>query len=846
MFPRLIKILIYIIAGLLVLIFGLYYTREATILVNFKISGVAGSDVAAAGDSAIIFQSIDTSDFVTAPYPSLGDTILTIGDSAALPGIWSRTFNRTAPLGREVPISFKHAGDTISAIIRTHESSAEQFYSIGALIMLRLLISLSYLTVGIWAFLKRSDSGAVRALALFCFAMGSFTITGVRMEMDGFASFDIPLLSGILSYLGIFAIFFGAFWLNLQILFPSPRSFVQKYSAATYATIYAPLSLLLIVANFIERSQLGYIILSLIGLQIGLGFYFLGRNYARTREPMEKRQIRLVLWGTGAGMSGLLVLPILALFAADWVRQQPQIVIIGILIAIFLVLLLSPLSFAYAFGKYRLLEVEGRIRRGTRHFLVTLFLLTAFYVFIYFFSEIFLEFAGIESRTPVLFVALALAVGFAPTQKRLSSLLERWIFPERVRLREMLNDYLRQSLSTTDKDAFWKELENRFRIALKVDAVTPVLRSVDGGNFVHWNGDLTPFTVESRFITEISKLVGRPILRDELEAGRLTEFSPAEREWMDRNQVALVLPMVLRSELIGFLGIGLKSEKKDFEPADMEILKSLAYQTAVAAENITLLEESAEKKRLEAEMSIARRVQEGMLPQTIPVRPGLLIAARSRFCTEVAGDYYDVIEHDAARTVLAIGDVSGKGAGAALLMSNVQASLRTAVGVATDYGDTGSNISLAEIVAKINRLIHRNSQPEQFITFFVALFDPQTKTLKYVNAGHNPPLVARRGQKCEELLSGGILLGAVPEMVYEEAVVNLYSGDILFMYTDGLSESTNAGDEMFGEERIKKFLCANIEQPPERLLQLLEEEVARFAGNKPLADDFTLLAAKVQ
>lgn len=843
---NLIKILIYIIAVLLILIFGLYYTREATILVNFKISGVAGSDVSAAGDSAIIFQSIDTSDFVTTPYPSLGDTILTIGDSAALPGAWSQTFNKTSPPGREVPISFKHAGDTVRTILRTHSASAEQFYSIGALITLRLLISLSYLAVGIWAFLKRPDSGAVRALALFCFAMGSFTITGVRMEMDGFAAFNIPLMSGILNNLGILAIFFGAFWLNLQILFPSPRTFAQKYPVATYVIIYAPLILMLIVANFLEIRLLGYIILTLIGLQIGLGFYFLGRNYARTREPLEKRQIRLVLWGTGAGMTGLLVLPILAFLAGDWVRQQPQIVIIGILIAIFLVLLLSPLSFAYAFGKYRLLEVEGRIRRGTRHLLVTLFLLTTFYVFVYFFSEIFLEFAGIESRTPVLFVALALAVGFAPTQKKLSSLLENRIFPERVRLREMLNDYLRQSLSTTDKEAFWRELENRFRMALKVDAVTPVLRSAGGGHFVHWNGDKTPFTNESPFIISISRLGGRPILRDELEAGRLTEFSSAEKEWMDRNQVALVLPMVLRSELIGFMGIGLKSENKDFEPADMEILKSLAYQTAVAAENITLLEESAEKKRLEAEMSIARRVQEGMLPQTIPSRPGLQIAALSRFCTEVAGDYFDVIEHDAARTVLAIGDVSGKGAGAALLMSNVQASLRTAIGVGTYYVDTGANISLAEIVAKINRLIYRNSQPEQFITFFVALFDPENCTLKYVNAGHNPPLVVRRNGQCEELLSGGILLGAVPDMAYEEEVISLNDGDLIFMYTDGLSESTSPQDEMFGEERIKNFLCANIEQTPDNLLQLLEDEVARFGGNLPLADDFTLLAAKVK
>jgi sigma-B regulation protein RsbU (phosphoserine phosphatase) len=416
----------------------------------------------------------------------------------------------------------------------------------------------------------------------------------------------------------------------------------------------------------------------------------------------------------------------------------------------------------------------------------------------------------------------------------------------------MLSDFLSSSLSTTDKKSFWTELEEKLKVVLQVDTAYPVLRGAGNGQFIHWSGSATPFGSEGDFVNKITKLGNRPIMRDELEASQRVDLSVEEKVWLNANRVALILPMVVRSQLIGFLGIGSKREQRDFEVADFEILQSLSSQIAVAGENIMLLEESVEKKRLEAELSIARKVQEGMLPQHIPPSPGLEIAARSRFCTEVAGDYYDVIVLNKFQTAMAIGDVSGKGAGAALLMSNVQASFRMAIGIesksirtANDASISHHKIGLSSLMSNINDLICESSQPEQFITFFAAVYDCRNEILTYVNAGHNPPLLISKDGDITELPIGGILLGAADGMMYDEGKLKVIEGDLIFLYTDGLSEATNVEGEMFGEERIKEFLAHNRNLSPELILQKLEEEVIGFTKNPQLSDDFTLLAARV-
>ena len=152
---------------------------------------------------------------------------------------------------------------------------------------------------------------------------------------------------------------------------------------------------------------------------------------------------------------------------------------------------------------------------------------------------------------------------------------------------------------------------------------------------------------------------------------------------------------------------------------------------------------------------------------------------------------------------------------------------------------------LAEIVGQINDLIYENTTPDQFITFFVGVFDNRESTFAYVNAGHNPPVVVRDNGNIEELGEGGMLLGAFPNAVYEQGSVVLNKGDLLFLYTDGVSEAENDDKDMYGEERIKGFLAANCRLPASELLTNLESDVERFVGDTSFDDDFTLVAAQV-
>lgn len=163
-------------------------------------------------------------------------------------------------------------------------------------------------------------------------------------------------------------------------------------------------------------------------------------------------------------------------------------------------------------------------------------------------------------------------------------------------------------------------------------------------------------------------------------------------------------------------------------------------------------------------------------------------------------------------------------------------SLRTAVGMGS---------ALDELVARVNNLIHRNTPPEQFITFFVSIYDSKTSQLTYVNAGHNPPMLLRQNGEPRALDKGGLILGCLPAMRYEQETLTLRADDLIIMYTDGVSEATNAKDEMFGDQGICDFVCTRQTQPVKQILSALENEVVQFRGEDTFDDDFTLLLMRV-
>ena len=828
---------IIILTGLfLVAIYALILTRETSMIMNYKDSGVIQSEVSFHGDSAIVFVKIDTADYVTRPVPAVGDTLYKIEDSLASRILFRDNFYTPRPPGTIKVISFISGTDTIAATMQTSRAKTGEVILFLVLTLFRLLTAFAYIGLGFWALAKRPDSGGVRALVLFSFSMAALMAFFINLGLDNYTTLKIPFRDALSTIMSTFGMLFGTFWLNLQLLFPEPKKFIKERPALTYILIYVPTLTLFILARIFSSDTIAYLLVPLGIGQISLGFVLLAREGARTKNPLIKRQVRLVSWGSGIGLGYFLLMILSGIFFKDHLKDLSEVFIISVVLTLFTTLLMSPLSFAYAFGRYRLLEVEGRVRRTTRYLAVFVLILLGLLVVIYFVNSALVTVFGTGSNLPVIIIALLLVIGFATIQGKIKSSIDRWIYPERSRLRNMLQDFLGNALFSSDRNTFWKELQHRLKQTLNVDIICPVLQAAEGGTYTVYGGDITPFTDKSDFINEVSKNPRRPVMRDEVIAADIVSITDPEKDWFEQNKIAVVLPMATRAELKGFLAIGYKAENRDFEPADFEILQLLTSQVAMADENMRLLEDNVEKKRLEGEMQIARQVQEGMLPHDLPETPGLEVAARSLFCYEVAGDYYDIARVDDDRTVLAIGDVSGKGAGAALLMSNLQASFRTTVEM---------DIPLTRMVTGMNELIYRNSQPDQFITFFVCIYDRSSRRLTYVNAGHNPPYLFGRDGRIEELTDGGILLGAAPGMSYQMGQKQLQPDDCLFLFTDGLSEAWSEQDEMYGEQRIVEFLKKHCTESSASILTGLEADVKEFIGTKPLLDDFTVIVARV-
>jgi phosphoserine phosphatase RsbU/P len=267
-----------------------------------------------------------------------------------------------------------------------------------------------------------------------------------------------------------------------------------------------------------------------------------------------------------------------------------------------------------------------------------------------------------------------------------------------------------------------------------------------------------------------------------------------------------------------------------------------AEQTALAQEVARLTtaigREMAQRERLNRELEIAKEVQEHLFPQRLPSVPGLDYCGRCRPAREVGGDYYDFLELAGGRLGIAIGDVSGKGIGAALMMASLEASLRAQASVGRD---------LNELMKQVNTLVYEASSPNRYATLFYAEYDPQSHQLTYVNAGHNPPLILRKsaaGWKVSRLETGGPVIGVL-QLCYQQETFPLEPGDLAVLFTDGVSESMNGRNEEWGEHRLIEFVKTCHGLPALEVMNRILVAAEAFAAGAPQHDDMTLVVLRV-
>jgi phosphoserine phosphatase RsbU/P len=340
---------------------------------------------------------------------------------------------------------------------------------------------------------------------------------------------------------------------------------------------------------------------------------------------------------------------------------------------------------------------------------------------------------------------------------------------------------------------------------------------------------------------QISTTVRERVLRrKESLLVRDAQLDQALREHMSiveqKVRSMIAVPLQTNDRVIGLIYVDSPHLIREFSREDLNLLTVMANVAAIRIEHARLNEIEEAERAMAKDMQQAAIIQQRLLPEKAPTAPGLDIAGRTKACRTVGGDYYDYLVFPDGRIGILVGDVAGKGMPASLLMSSLQARVQ----VLFEDGD-----DLARKIGRLNKAVSANCPDNRFITFFMGVIDPKTGEFVYTNAGHNPPVVVRADGEFETLTeAGGVILGILPMATYQEARTTLNPGDVLVLFSDGVTEAADPTDDEYGEERLGALVAKMKDRPSEEIVEAIHNTVTAFTQGAPAADDITVVVAR--
>lgn len=297
----------------------------------------------------------------------------------------------------------------------------------------------------------------------------------------------------------------------------------------------------------------------------------------------------------------------------------------------------------------------------------------------------------------------------------------------------------------------------------------------------------------------------------------------------------LAVPLQTNDRVIGLIYLDSPNHIREFSREDLNLLTVMANVAAIRIEHARLNEIEEAERAMNKEMQQAAQIQQGLLPSKAPHVEGLDIAAKTVPARLVGGDYYDFIPFPDGQICMIVGDVAGKGMPASLLMSSLQARVHVL------FEEPNH---LAEKLGRLNKATSANCPDNRFITLFMGILDPKTGELVYSSAGHNPPVLVRANGGYETLSAGGVVLGILPAARYTESRITLDKGDVLVMFSDGVTEAPNPNDEEYGETRLANLVAELAARPAKEIVDAIHASVRTFTEGAPPADDITVMVAR--
>ena len=562
-----------------------------------------------------------------------------------------------------------------------------------------------------------------------------------------------------------------------------------------------------------------------------------------------KRRLRVLFAGAALSLLPLIIFFTIQQLGGDTEASFPR----WFRITVYLSFLLLPITFAYVIVVQRALDIRVVVRQGLQYALASrgiIILQFALSTMLFFFVWGLVTSRSVSALVTGGTVAAGVAGIFLLQggRKRLALWIDRRFFRDAYNAEQILSDLSDQVRTIVEIKPLLEVLTARIASSLHVTQVAVLLAEKEGYRVCHALGFQQ--VCEVALAADAATI---QLLKSDQEPTRVYADDP--NCWLNRSSVSdeerrqipllrpeLLLPLSAKNELLGFMSLGQKLSEAPFSSTDLRLLRSVGAQTGLALEVARLTtaigKEIATRERLNRELEIAREVQEHLFPQRLPTVAGLDYSALCCPARIVGGDYYDFLQLPGGKLGIAIGDVSGKGIGAALMMASLCAALRGQAPIAQ---------TLSHLVETLNNLVYEASSSNRYATFFYSEYDPVTLQLSFVNAGHNPPVILRSsgcGSQIFRLDAGGPPVGLLPNSQFEGSVFALKPGDRMVLFTDGISESMNKDDEEWGEENLiaaAQATCSLAEETVNRIMAAAQA----FAGGAPQHDDMTVVALHV-
>jgi phosphoserine phosphatase RsbU/P len=569
---------------------------------------------------------------------------------------------------------------------------------------------------------------------------------------------------------------------------------------------------------------------------IFLGLISLLCNMFSVSSTDDRRKLKVIVWGTVVGVTPAAFIAL----AQEVFRVEFSF---WLNFAKVILLFLFPLSFAYAVVKHRVLDVPVLLKRSARYFVVErgfVFLILAISVgATLWFAQAFSRHFSAASKAAIPVGAtfgVLMITGATQVHRRVRTRLDRAFFRSSYDAQQILEELAARALTVTTREELAALLQQNIWDALHPQTMFVYLDS-GAGQFHAYAGNPPAEAITLSPKAEVIAMLA--------EHARPLELAPDE---VQGTQLQALRPECLvpirgssDGQLQGGIVLGSRLSEEPYSTSDRRLLASVASQAGIAMRSITLAEKMAERmeaeRRSEQEMQIARQVQSRLLPQQAPSLRTLDCAGKCIQTRAVGGDYYDFLDFGSGRLGLVLADISGKGMSAALLMANLQANLRGQYALALE--------DVPQLLRSVNRLFYKNTETSHYATMFFAVYNDETRRLRYVNCGHNPPMLLRANGEIERLNATATVLGLFEEWDCEAVDCQLDPGDTLVIYTDGVSEAGESDDgdaEEFGEERLMAAIRNHQQQAGEVLEDILGE-VQQFSHGQQ-ADDMTLIVAR--